>query len=139
MDLNAHRRLVLILWLVAAHSFIVGWGLILIPASVTSFFGFEPYVQRFFPVQGGVFHLVISVGYALAAIDPDRRQSLVVLAVVAKFMAVVFLLFYYLVIDRIWLVLLSGVGDCLMGVAILLALLAFNRSRRLASRADNTN
>jgi hypothetical protein len=127
--LNAGKYLSLILWLVAIHSIVVGFSLILMPASVMPSFGFESYTEKFFPVQGGVFHLVMAVVYALAAIDTKRFAGLIILAIVAKFMATVFLLIYYFLVDKIWTVLFSAIGDCLMGTAILFAFLSYTRNK----------
>ena len=125
--LNAGKCLPFLLWLVATHSLLVGFSLILMPASVMPFFGFESYAEKFFPVQGGVFHLVMAVAYALAAIDTERFSGLIILAIVAKFMATVFLLIYYFMVDKIWTVLSSAIGDSLMGIAILLAFLYYSK------------
>ena len=130
---NARTCLTLLLWFAAIHSFLVGLGLVLLPASAMSFFGLIPYVERFFPVQGGVFHIVMSVAYTLAAIRTDRFLQLIVFAIVAKLMAAVFLFTYYIAIDGIWVILLSGAGDGLMGLALLLAFRAYRR--RLAGPA----
>ncbi len=128
--LNVGKYLPIILWLVAIHSFFVGIGLIFMPASVMPFFGFEAYAEKFFPVQGGVFHLVMGVAYALAAKDVERFGGLIILAIAAKFMAAIFLFTYYISIDKIWMVLLSAISDCLMGIGILLAFLSYSRNKK---------
>lgn len=135
---DARKRLSFVLWLVSIHSFCVGLGLILMPASAMPFMGFNVYVENFFPVQGGVFHLVMSVAYALAAIDRERFGGLILMAIVAKFMATVFLFIYYFLIESVWTVLFSGIGDCLMGIAILVAFLSYSRGQEYPRRdSDN--
>ncbi|MEW6413540.1 MAG: hypothetical protein AB1483_13875 [Candidatus Zixiibacteriota bacterium] len=124
---TSRNRLVLVLWLVGIHSIVVGFGLIFLPPSYVPFFGFAPFAEKFFPVQGGVFHLVMAVAYIMAAVRPERYPGLIILSFVAKLMAAAFLLTYYILIDRIWMVLFSGVGDALMGLVIYLLYRAFNR------------
>ena len=122
------RVLSYILWFCAVHSFFAGLGLIFMPASAMSFFGFTAYVEGFFPAQGGIFHIVMSIAYAMAATDLRRFRELILFAIIAKFTATAFLLVYFLAIDSIWIVFVSGIGDGLMGLAILLAYRA-NRRR----------
>lgn len=102
------------------------------PASLMPFFGFEVSVENFFPVQGGVFHLVMATAYALAAIGMDRFGGLILITIVAKFMATVFLLIYYFAVDKVWTVLLSAVGDILMGMVILLVYLYYSKVEKYA-------
>lgn len=130
--LSARKCLIIILWLVSIHSFFVGLGLIFMPASLMPFFGFEVSVENFFPVQGGVFHLVMATAYALAAIGMDRFGGLILITIVAKFMATVFLLIYYFAVDKVWTVLLSAVGDILMGMVILLVYLYYSKVEKYA-------
>ncbi len=124
---TARSRLVLVLWLVGIHSFVVGIGLIVLPAPAVPFFGFTPFAEKFFPVQGGVFHLVMTVAYIMAAVKPERYPGLIILSFVAKLMAATFLLSYYFLVDSIWMVLVSGIGDGLMGVVIYVIYRAYSR------------
>ncbi len=126
---SPRSRLTLILWLVAIHSFLVGVGLILRPATLMQLFAFSPCSERFFPVQGGVFHIVMVVAYIIAATDVDRYHYLVVYSVIVKAIAAVFLLTYFLAVDNIPLVLASGAGDGAMGVVIYLALRSYSTSK----------
>ena len=125
---SPRERLRLLLWLVALHSAGVGLGLILHPAGLLAFMGFAPVSEPFFPVQGGVFHVVVAVGYAMAAHAPRRHRSLIVFAVVVKILATVFLLLYWLLIARLWSVLASGAVDGLMALLIALAYVAWWRT-----------
>jgi len=117
-DNPVQKHLVLILWLVAIHSFAVGCGLMFSPPSLLQFFGFGHYGEKFFPVQGGVFHIVMSVAYVLAAVGLQRYNGLLQLSILAKIMATIFLLSYYFFINPIWTVLASGIGDGLMGIVL---------------------
>jgi hypothetical protein len=126
--LNAHSRLSLILWIVALHSFCVGVGLILMPPEAMQFFGFNYYREKFFPVQGGVFHIVMSVAYVMAAFRIEQFRGLIYLSVIAKFMAAVFLFAFYFLMQNIWSVLFSAVIDGIMGGLILWAFIAWLKS-----------
>ena len=75
----------------------------------------------------------MSVAYLLAAVALERFAALVLFAIVAKLMAAMFLFVYYFAVDGIWIVLLSGIGDGVMGLALLLAFRAYRR--RLAGPA----
>jgi len=128
------RRLRALLALVGIHSIAVGIGLMAHPASVFEFMGYARCSEPFFPTQGGVFHIVMAVGYLMAAADPSGNRCLITFAVVVKLLATAFLVFYWSAIDRIPVVLVSGVLDGLMGVLILAASVTWRRS--LASEGN---
>jgi energy-coupling factor transporter transmembrane protein EcfT len=119
MNLKVGKILSVFLWLVALHSFIVGIGLIILPSSVFELLGFELTFDRFFSTQGGVFHIAMSVGYAIAAYDKIKFRQIILFSIIVKFIATVFLITYFLFITSQWLVILSGISDLLMGVSIL--------------------
>jgi hypothetical protein len=113
---NPYKRMLeLFLWLVALHSFLVGIALIVTPATVFVYFGYSTITEKFFPVQGGVFHIVLAIAYSMAARDVVHQQRMIMLAISAKIIATVFLFSYYFLIAPIWVVLLSGVIDGMMG------------------------
>ena len=114
--MTGRRGLSLLLWAVALHSALVGIGLMAAPPALLERFGFGTVSQRFFPVQGGVFHLVMVMFYVTAARAPERH--LVRLAVATKILAFVFLASYFFAVERIVTVLLSGVADGAMAAAI---------------------
>jgi len=120
-------RLAFVLWLVAIHSFLVGIGLIIRPTTLMQLFAFNPCTERFFPVQGGVFHIVMVAAYVMAAVDVDRFRCLVVYSIIVKGIATVFLFTYFLAVDSIWLVLVSGLCDGAMGVVIYWCLRSYSR------------
>jgi hypothetical protein len=116
-----HRKLLQwILWLIAVHSICFGLALIVLPISFIELFGFELY-EKFFAVQGGVFHIIISTAYIMAAWNPESSGKLIFLSCFTKFSAAVFLFSYYFFENQIFMVFFSGVGDLLMGIAILLS------------------
>ncbi len=118
---NPGKLLALILNLIAFHSFAVGVVLILQPQFLMEFSGFGQNSQRFFPVQGGVFHIVLAICYTMAALDPVERKCMILYSIIAKSIATFFLLTYYFAIDAKWVILLSGIGDGLMGIVIYMA------------------
>ncbi len=121
------KYLSIFLWLVTIHSLFVGVGLILLPDSFLDFFGYNECTERFFPSQGGVFHIAMAVGYAMAAFNLKRYECLIIFSIVVKFMATIFLFTYFIFVSSIWLVLLSGISDFLMG-SIILLLYRFEKS-----------
>lgn len=130
IQLNSTKYLSLFLWLVAVHSFLVGIGLILLPSSLLEFFGYGVCAERFFPSQGGVFHIAMAVGYAMAAYNSKRYECLILFSIIVKFIATIFLLIYFVFFSSIWLVILSGISDFLMGLIILI-LYRYAKQRRL--------
>lgn len=106
------------MWLVAAHSFLTGMGLIFLPSGLFEKLGYNMITERFFAVQGGVFHIVMCIGYLMAAIKKEKYEGVVYLAIIAKFFATLFLLTYSVVTSWIWVVFFSGIFDLIMGVFI---------------------
>ena len=84
-------------------------------------FGFAVAVEKFFPVQGGVFHIVMAVVYSLAGYHKLRQESLILVSVIAKYMATLFLVTYALFVQAVWMVWISALGDLIMGSVILWA------------------
>lgn len=119
MEIKADKTLSVLLWLVALHSFLVGVGLIVLPSSFFEFLGFSKTFDRFFSTQGGVFHIAMSVGYALAGYNKEKYKQLIVFSVIVKFIATVFLLTYFIIISSQFLIIFSGITDLLMGISIL--------------------
>lgn len=113
-----------VLWLVAMHSIGFGISLIVLPVSVIEFFGFQ-LAEKFFAVQGGVFHIVVSLAYLMAALDLSRASKLIILSCTAKFMATIFLLSYYIFEKHIFMIVFSGIADFFMGLAILVLYLTY--------------
>jgi hypothetical protein len=107
------RALVL---LIALHSFVVGLFLTFATDWGARFGGFPSPVPLFFPRQAGAFHFVVA---AIYLVEYFRYRG-VGLLVMTKSIAVVFL-FLTAGLDSVpWVVPLSGVGDGLMAVAVVL-------------------
>lgn len=120
MKLTTEKRLSLLLWFIAFHSLIVGIALIVMPAELIGFLGFNTNLERFFPSQGGVFHIAMSFAYALPAVNDDKYKHFIFFSIFVKLIATLFLIIYYFFVDAILLVLISGVTDFGMAAAIYL-------------------
>ena len=112
------RRLTLLLYLVGVHSVAVGLGMIWQPVNLLEAMGCAPVGEPFFPAQGGVFHIVMAMGYVLAARDLANHRSLIRFAILVKSVATGFLLIYWMAVDPITVVLASGIGDGIMAVLL---------------------
>ena len=106
------------LYIVAGHSFFVGLMLIVQPRVLMTLSGFVNGYERFFPTQAGVFHIVMAVCYYNAGMDPEKNRPLISFSITAKAIATVFLLSYYLIADAKPVILVSAIGDGLMGLLI---------------------
>lgn len=127
------------LWLVCAHSIGVGLGLIIMPSDWLAFFDLTVDPYRFFSTQGGVFHLVMAVAYGLAASKPERYPGLLILIVSAKIIAFLFLSIYYLAVEMILTVALSGVVDGMMAILIMfLYMKGFTEVQKVEDRRQKT-
>jgi len=111
-----------ILWLVALHSIAMGLALIAQPTLLMKLSGFSSECERFFPAQGGVFHILMAVAYVMGATDIEKYHYLIVFSIIVKALATLFLMVYCFAVEFKWIVLLSGIGDGVMGLIIFLAL-----------------
>jgi hypothetical protein len=102
--------------LVAAHSFLIGLALLAIPEWGARFGGFDRLDPLFFARQGGAFHIVVAIGY----VTEHLRHRTMNLLLLAKGLAVVFLVTTTLLTEVPWVVPMSAAGDGLMAVAALL-------------------
>ena len=109
-----------LLWLFVAHTSCVAIGLFVLPGSYLPYFGFEDYQGRFFQMQAGVFHLVMGVAYLLAIYHGEREAWFVYFAVLAKSIAFLFLVIYFVLFEQIWMVIFSACADGGMGLLLLL-------------------
>jgi len=119
------KLLVITLWLVTLHSFFVGIAMILFPTDWIAFFNITPAEHRFFITQGGVFHVVMSVAYAMAALNIEKHSGLIIFSITAKFCATLFLLSYFVFANQFGIVFLSAFGDFCMGLLMLLLYRAY--------------
>ena len=118
MNISTRKILNVYLSLMALHSLSVGLGLILMSRSQLAFFGFA-ISENFFPDQGGVFHIVMSIAYILPVINLSKFRQFIPFSVLVKFIATIFLFSYYVFIEKLWMVLISGIFDFLMGLVLL--------------------
>lgn len=125
--LDATQRLSLLFALIALHSFLVGVALILHPPVIMRFFGFHPIGEGFFPVQGGVFHIILSLFYLVVAFQLEGFRPSIVFSIIVKTTGFLFLMIYYFLVDPIIIVLFSGIGDGAMALAMLWAYLTFKK------------
>lgn len=108
------------LWLIvliSIHSMAVGVFLLFFPDWSVAFGGWGEVENRFFPRQGGVFHLVVAVGYLHEYLS-YRGVSLLL---IAKSMAVAFLLVMtFINVDGAWATPVSALGDGAMLLTVVL-------------------
>lgn len=122
------KILSILLWLITIHSAVVGIALILLPFQLLEFFGYFGYSGIFFKTQGGVFHVVMAVAYALAAVNLGKAHFVIVFIIAAKSMATIFLLSYYIWIEPIWTVFFSAMGDGAMAIVLYLVYSKYKKS-----------
>ena len=119
------------LCLVAAHSLAMSLVLITQPAFLMALSGFSGNYEHFFPTQGGVFHLLMSVVYLLGAVNIEKYHHFIVFSIFVKTVATFFLIFYCFAVEFIWIVLLSGIADCVMGLMIFWAFRQYLHSKKV--------
>jgi len=101
IKLEKKYHLPFLLSLISIHSFLVGVGLIIFQGELMEYIGFQFVHERFFQVQGGVFHIVLSICYILPVISYNNFKTLVIFSIIAKISATVFLFIYFLFFDSI--------------------------------------
>ena len=111
-----------VLWLVAIHSIAMGLALITQPAILMEWSGFRSDYERFFPAQGGVFHLLMAVAYTMGAINRQKYYYLIVFSIVVKVVGMTFLLVYCFTVEFKWPLFGFGLLDGVMGATIFVAL-----------------
>ena len=111
-----------ILWLVAFHSFSIGLALITQPAFLMQLAGFGSDGESFFLAQDGVFHILMAVAYLMGAVNIEKYYYFIVFSIIVKAAATFFLMVYCFAVDFKWIILLSGIGDFVMGLMIFMAL-----------------
>lgn len=111
--------------LIAIHSFVIGSGLIICPVKFLLFFNFNVPVEKFFPMQSGIFHYVMTFAYIMIVLSPARNKGLILLSIVTKLMATIFLFSYYFLAEKSWAILLCGIVDCIIGLTIVWCYLNF--------------
>ena len=117
---NINKYFKVLLFLVGLHSLLVGILMIILPTSSMSFFGYTDFSEKFFQAQAGIFHIVMFIAYLLILFDIKKYEGIIYLVILSKLIAVIFLFSYFLFVDKIWMVLFSGVADLAMGAIMLL-------------------
>ncbi len=118
--MSLKKLLVITLWLIALHSIGVGIGMILFPTDWIAYFDITPSEHRFFITQGGVFHIIMAIAYAMAAHNVFESGKLIVFSIIVKFCATFFLLIYFIFFNQFGIIFLSGIVDFCMGLILLL-------------------
>ena len=121
-------KMVLILWVIAVHSFFTGVALIIIPGHFLKYFGIITPNHSFFQTQGGIFHIVMCVAYTMAAIKPENNPNIILFIIIVKFIAAFFLSVYYFFIEPAWIIIFSAIFDGSMGLIVLLLNIENKRS-----------
>jgi hypothetical protein len=111
--------------LVSLHSAVVGGMLLFFPAWAARFGGWGDVDTLFFVRQGGAFHFVAVFAYL---VEHFKCRGVTVM-VLAKSLALVFLLSCVLLDGQPWAVGASGVGDGLMAVIAVLLHRRYSSSR----------
>lgn len=124
---DASLRFSLLFWLIALHSFFVGLALIFHPPGLMQFLGYGTITEHFFPIQGGMFHILLSILYALVALRLDQLRYLIYFSIIVKSSAVIFLFSYYMIAHQILVVLISGMVDGAIAVAIIVANISYKK------------
>ena len=132
---NPDKVLSWILWVVAAHSILMGVALISQPSILMEWSGFKSGYEQFFPAQGGVFHLLMAVAYGMGATDSQKYHFLITFSIIVKVVATIFLLIYCFAVEYKWIFLVSGIGDGVMGTTIFIAFRRCNYFQTIPGKA----
>ncbi len=111
---QTHERALIIL--IALHSIIVGVMLMFFPEWAVEFAGWPGADPIFFIRQAGIFHFVLAAGYLVEY----SRMRTIILILIAKTTAFVFLIGGSVLIQTPWSVWFSGLADGAMGLAAFL-------------------
>ena len=111
---ETHERI--LIFLISLHSFIVGIMLLFAAEWAVRFAGWAGADPIFFIWQAGAFHFVLATGYLVEYF----RSRTIVLLLIAKSVAVVFLIGGSLLTEAPWSVWFSGCADGAMALAAFL-------------------
>ncbi len=120
-------RLQFFLWCAAGQSLVVGFVLLSQPALIMKLLGSGSFPGYFFWAQGGVFHIILSFLFHIAARDVDGQSLMVIFSIIVKAVATIFLLVYFFFVDSILLALLAGIGEGVLGVLILFSYIFYRK------------
>jgi hypothetical protein len=136
---DASKRLSFVFWLISLHTFFVGLALIFHPPGILRMLGFHSIGEEFFPVQGGVFHILMGIFYLTVVLRVEGFRAVIYLSIITKSMAFVFLLYYYFFGEGIFIVLFSGIVDGALAVVIILAYQSYNRQALKIDKREQMN
>ena len=120
-------RLQFFLWCAAGQSLMVGFVLLSQPALIIKLLGSGSFPGYFFWAQGGVFHIILSFLFHIAARNVDSQNLMVIFSIIVKVVATIFLLVYFFFVDSILLALLAGIGEGVLGVLILFSYIFYRK------------
>jgi hypothetical protein len=107
----------LVVWAIGVHSCGLGVALLVLPLGLTGFLGFPAAATPFFPAQSGAFLLALGICYLLAL----RHRTLIVVIVVSKTVAVLFLGVYAGLLGAPPMVWAAAAGDAALLAVTLVA------------------
>ena len=121
---ETHERILIIL--IALHSFAVGAMLMFAAKWAVRFAGWQGADPIFFIWQAGAFHFVLATGYLVEY----ARSRTIVLLLIAKSVAFVFLVGGSLLVETPWSVWFSGFADGAMALVAFLVHRTVKRANR---------
>ncbi|MFZ1730852.1 MAG: hypothetical protein WBQ23_04995 [Bacteroidota bacterium] len=121
----------LVLIAAAVHSMCTGVGLILHPAGLLNWGGWNTVTEPFFPVQGGLFHILMAGLYFYARSSQPAQDILLPYVIAVKTAATAFLFLYSIAVECIWMVAASGVLDGLFAIVLFVLWKADRNSREV--------
>ena len=128
-----------LLWIFVLHTTGVAIGLFVFPPEYLGIFGLDSYHGRFFQSQAGIFHLVFGVAYLLTLYQWEKAPALIFFVVVAKSIAIVFLVLYYFLFEPAWIILISAFGDGFLGITLLLLYTQLLQEKNCSKRVSKRN
>lgn len=127
-NLGARRKLQAVLFIMVVHSAATGLLLMTLPAEWLAWFGLAVHPQRFFPCQGGVFHIIMAAAYGAGMIHPVKNALLIRFSIFVKICAALFLLIFFLFQEMVPFILLNAVLDGLLGGLLFFTYVEFSRT-----------
>lgn len=114
--------------LVATHSVLLGLFIFLFTVPFYQFF-FGAEIENFFFVrQSGLFLLCLGLFYYIPLLDLQRYSPLVIVIIITKVFAVIFLGFHAQYAPRTWVVVLAALIDGSMATFLLWLLIKFKHT-----------
>lgn len=112
------KTLKIVLFCVGAHSVVLGAGIYFFTGSFYQFFLGEPIANPFFVRQSGIFLFLIGLFYLFPLTDIHSYHQLIILSIVSKVFAVVFLITNAHLTPYPPMILFTAVIDGLMAIVL---------------------